>query len=89
MVTSTSREAYASIVHRISDKQTEVLMALMNGGAMTNKEISRYMHREINTITPRTGELVKMGFIFEKEKVPDFETGRRASRWEAYTDKLI
>lgn len=84
-----SREAYASIVHRISDKQTEVLMALMRSGAMTNKEISRYMDREINTITPRTGELFKMGLIFEKDKVPDFETGRTASRWEAYMDKLI
>ena len=89
MVTETSRAAYASIAHHINDKQREVLQALLEGGAMTNKEISRYMRREINTITPRTGELLKMGFIYKACEVPDFETGRRASRWEAHRDWFV
>lgn len=89
MYQDTSRQAYASIVQRINEKQTAVLRALLEGGAMTNKELSRYMEMEINRITPRTGELVAMGFIREKERVPDFETGRRAIRWEADRTDLI
>lgn len=89
MYSSNSREAYASIATHINEKQREVLQAILEGGAMTNKEISRYMRREINTITPRTGELCKMGFIYEACKVPDFETGRRASKWEAHRDWMV
>lgn len=89
MMRSTSKEAYASIASHISDKQRDVLMALLRGGAMTNKEISRYIGKEINTITPRTGELFQGGLIYEKEKVPDFETGRTAIRWEARREYLV
>ena len=87
----TSIEAYNSILPDLSKKQKVVMgaMFLLNGKA-TNEEISTYLGYPINTITPRTGELLKKGLIARGEKVKTM-SGRRAYQYivQPYQMKLL
>jgi len=87
----TSLEAYNSILPDLSKKQKVVMGALflLNGSA-TNEEISTYLQWPINTITPRTGELLKQRLIARGEKVKT-PSGRSAYKYivQPYQLKLL
>lgn len=87
----TSLQAYNSILPDLSRKQKAVMGALflLRGGA-TNEEISNYLHLPINTITPRTGELMEKGLIARGEKVKG-SSGRCAYKYivQPYQMKLL
>lgn len=77
----TSREAFHDIQPELGDRQHEVLKAFRTHGPMTNTELSRIIGLPINMITPRTNELVKLGFVKEHSRRPCKITGRRAIVW--------
>ncbi len=62
MITETSQLAYKNdALPNLGNRQNEVLWAIRELGECTNTEISRELGKAINTITPHTNELVKLG----------------------------
>lgn len=76
---STSLQAYASIVPTLGHKQQLILNALKSLGPSTHKEIAVYLGLEINKVTPRVGELVKLGLVQDVGKKE--QDGRKALVW--------
>jgi len=68
MIKETSLNAYNEIKPELGDRQKMVYNAIRQLGSVTNLELSRYLNIPINQITPRTNELVKIGFVTECEK---------------------
>lgn len=77
----TSIAAYNSIIPDLSKKQKVVMgaMFILNGKA-TNEDLSHYLGFPINSITPRTGELLKKGLIDRGDKVKS-QSGRMAYQY--------
>ncbi len=65
----TSLEAWDSIQTGLNKSQTRVLGAIIVNEGATNEEIANYLGQSINTITPRTNELLEMGKIARGPKV--------------------
>lgn len=63
----------------IGARQQQVLDALRELGAATDKEIANHTGLPINCITGRRGELVAMGKVVERGEV--IQNGRRAITW--------
>lgn len=80
-VQDTSRTAYYDIVGTLSGRQNQVLAAIEIYGPMTNMELSEKLDWSINTVTPRTNELVKKGLLCEYERRRCSVTGRMAIVW--------
>ena len=76
----TSLEAYEKVKKTLGKRQAEVLSAFRGGNA-TNAELADYLRRPINTITPRTNELVKKGLVKEYSKRWCAVTGHKAIAW--------
>lgn len=76
----TSALAYDSIQDKLTEKQKVVRWAFRSQGNKTNAEMSEFLGWPINTITPRTGELVKLGHV-EAKCIKIGPTGRRAIVW--------
>lgn len=82
MIRDTSREAYEAVLPDLSEKQATVL-GLLNTAreALTNSEIGQALAWPINTVTPRTNELVKLGKVADAGKRTCRITGRTAHTW--------
>jgi L-alanine-DL-glutamate epimerase-like enolase superfamily enzyme len=65
----------AIVFHILSD-------ASHNNFDMTDKELSRALHWEINCITGRRDELVKLGLVVLNQKRSCGVTGNRAKSWK-------
>lgn len=63
MIQDTSIAAFRTIQPQLGNRQREVLNGFSQYGAKTNLEMSVLLGRPINQITPRTNELVKMGYL--------------------------
>lgn len=83
MIRDTSREGLRSVLPSIGSRQLRVLADLVEHGPATNTELSNRLDSPINTITPRTNELVAKGLAREKERRSCTITGRKAIVWEA------
>lgn len=83
MIQDTSREAFHDIQPQLGQRQKEVLDAFYEHGPMTNTELSRKIGLPINMITPRTNELVKLGYVKQSHRRPCKITGRNAIVWTA------
>lgn len=57
----TSLQAYETITPHINRKQKEVLEAMFKLHEATNQEIADSLGWPIHKVTPRTGELIKLG----------------------------
>lgn len=77
---STSADAYTSVQDKLSEKQMFVYGLLSKLGNKTNQEIAEDLGWQINTVTPRTGELVKYRLV-EAKGIKVGKTGRRAIVW--------
>lgn len=77
---ATSYAAWESIQVELSAKQKVELWAFRSQGDKTNDEMADFLGWPINTVTPRTGELVKKGYV-EAKVVKIARTGRRAIVW--------
>lgn len=65
----TSIEAWKSIQTGLGKRQVQVLGAIIVNDGATNEEIAEYLGVTINTVTPRTNELLKLGKIERGQKV--------------------
>jgi len=85
-VADTSVEIFRSIQPVLARKRAEVYEVLRsatrNGFDMTDKELSRALHWEINCITGRRDELVKLGLVVLNQKRSCGVTGNRAKSWK-------
>lgn len=57
MVQSTSLEAYGIIIPELGERQQVVLDAIRDYPNVSNHDLSRILHLEINCVTPRVKEL--------------------------------
>jgi predicted transcriptional regulator len=66
----TSLEAYVEKVYKTLGKRQAVVLHYLRtaGGDHTNAEIAKALNVPINRITPRTGELIKLGLVFKVER---------------------
>ena len=80
-IRETSTDSYNIIKHTIGKRQKVVLLAFLEHGAVTNLEISTWKQIPINQVTPRTNELVKMGYMTESEKRECSISGRNVFTW--------
>lgn len=80
-IQDTSRMAYHDIKPQISERQKAVLAAIELHGPMTNSEIAQVLGWPINTVTPRTNELVKRGSLALYQRRHCSVTGRTAIEW--------
>jgi len=80
-VRQTSIEAYSRIKKELGKRQQEVYDGFLGNGTCTNLELSRLLGIPINQITPRTNELVKLGFVVEVEKRQCSVSGKKAISW--------
>lgn len=75
----TSLLAYLDL--ELGPRQKQVLAIIRALGCPTNLEMSKFLQIPINQITPRTNELVKLGFVKECEKRTCSISGRLAISW--------
>lgn len=84
-VADTSLEIYRRIKPRLDTKRRQVYAVLKSatqaGFDMTDKELSRALHWEINCVTGRRDELVKAGVVVLNQKRKCGVTGNRAKSW--------
>jgi len=82
-VRNTSRQAYFNdVVPKINEAQMVVLAALQKSKRpVNNQEVANFLNKQINTITPRMGELVKMGLVEEAFRAIYPVTNRRVIYW--------
>lgn len=73
--------AFSFIQPKMSEKQKEVYNAMrMYNRPFTDHDLKVFMGWEINSITPRRGELVKKGLVRKAGDV--IQNGRKATLWE-------
>lgn len=89
-VQETSRTAYYhEIKPTLGTRQREVLREIGKHLNVTNTELSDELKWPINTVTPRTLELVKFGLVIEDCKRACRITGRRVIAWTVKRDTLF
>ena len=81
LVKQTSLESYSRIKKELGTRQQEVYDGFLGNGSCTNLELSKLLSIEINQVTPRTNELVKLGLVVEEEKRDCSIRGRKAISW--------
>lgn len=84
-VRNTSVESYYSIKD-LSKRQMDVYQAIYLLGKACNMDISGWLGLPINSITPRTNELVAKGVVTESYRGKNPHTGKNVIYW---TVKLL
>jgi len=88
MVQTTSKEAYKDIQPTIGRKQSMILEVFKKAKReVSNREIAKYLGLEINCVTPRVNELVKMGYVYAYNKRVCRVGGRKSIHWKLYKDR--
>lgn len=65
----------------LGERQRIVYEVLKTGDNFTNQEVADHLGFQINTVTPRMNELVKMGVVQLSEKRKCKKTGRLCCAW--------
>lgn len=78
----TSLEAFKEIKKELGQRQQEVYDGFLGNGSCTNLEVSKLMGIPINCITPRTNELVKLGYVIKDCKRHCDVSGRLSISWK-------
>jgi hypothetical protein len=81
MLQDTTLAAYETIRAHLNEKQRKVRYVLQKFGPMTDKQIAEALGWEINRVTPRRGELGKLGELEDLATVPG-HTGRPVHLWK-------
>lgn len=82
MIQETSREAYQVLKPELGELQETVYNTIMEHPNMSNHDIARYLHWEINRVTPRVKELRDKGLVFFSSYKEDGITNRRVMCWK-------
>ncbi len=76
----TSLMAYESIQKELSARQELVYHTISRYGAVSDKQLAKWLGWPINCVTPRRNELVKLGRVRECDVV--IQDKRRVYLWE-------
>lgn len=81
-VRETSLQSWREVQFELGDRQLKVFQEIRDKKYITNAMLSRNIGLPINSITPRTNELVKKGLVREgyRDRCP--VTGRVSIFWE-------
>jgi len=81
-VRDTSIAAYEDVTPSLGDRQRVVLDVIrLAKRPVNNQEIANHLHKPINTITPRTNELVEKGLVELAFKDVYPVTNRKVCYW--------
>lgn len=82
-VQDTSLQAYfGEVILTLGDRQKQVLAAFTKKEDFTNAELAEFLNWPINTVTPRTNELVKKQMVVEGDRRKCKVTGRMVIAWQ-------
>lgn len=85
-VVDTSLLAYKKILPKLPQREASVYSAIRdatrNGFDLTDKELSRVLHWEINCVTGRRNMLVKKGLVLLSRRRTCGVTGEYAKAWK-------
>jgi len=73
---------FGEVLDTLGSRQKKVLEAFTQKENFTNTEVADFLQMPINTITPRTNELVKKGLLREACVRECKITSRKAKAWE-------
>lgn len=79
----TRLKAYLEKSGDLARTQAVVLGAIEHLGEASNMELANYLHRGVNTITPRVFELRKLGLVVDAGKRTCSITGKTAHVWRS------
>jgi len=82
-ISNTSLEAWNSIQIDMNHRQEQVYKTIQDHPMVSDKEIAFFADLPINQVTPRRGELFKMGKVIFAGYKKDPQTGRRTKIWFA------
>jgi DNA-binding MarR family transcriptional regulator len=82
-IQETSRQAYEAIQPTLTERQRPVLKFIEQFGPVTNREIAAGLHLDINQVTPRTNELVKLNLVEAAGRKKDPVTNKSGITWSA------
>jgi hypothetical protein len=79
----TSILSYIETLPHVNEKQAVMFKKLkeLYSTAVSDRELGKLLGWSINTVTPRRGELDKLGLLEECDLVFDLETKRWAKTW--------
>lgn len=83
MVRETSVRAYREIKSTLGERQEKVLGVILTEGPICNYDIAKSLGVAINTVTPRTSELVLAKCVEQAYKAKCLETNRTVIYWKA------
>lgn len=81
MMRQTSIDAFIAL-DDLSGRQRQVYYLLAAHGPLSNLQIAEWLHMPINSITPRTNELVAKCKVEEVYRADSPITGRRVIFWD-------
>lgn len=81
MIESTTLEAFKIIQPSLGELQQTVYDVISNYPGMSNHDIARFLHWEINRVTPRVKELRDMGVVIMSHYKKDHITNKRVMCW--------
>ncbi len=82
MIQETSLEAYKVLEPELGQLQHTVLTTLFAYPGMSNHDLSRFLHWEINRVTPRVKELRDKGLVVHSHNKVDKITKRVVMCWK-------
>ena len=86
-VRDTSLEAYRDIYSMLGDRQVQVLSTIARAKRpVNNQEIASHLALPINTITPRTNELLGLEKVELAFKAVYPATGRKVCYWKVKSE---
>lgn len=81
-IRQSSISSYIIALPTLNAKQNVVFEAFLKANCrITDRDLSKFLGWSINTVTPRRGELVKMGYVEDAGLTFDYETNRRVMTW--------
>ena len=87
-VRNTSVQAFHSI-DDLSERQEAVYYALHSLKTACNLDLATHLHLPINSVTPRTNELVTRDFVEESHRAINPQTKKRVIYWRIKQDEPV
>ena len=83
-VSKTSKDSYKKLVesNTIGRKQMKVYKSLKSLGRATNRMLANDLKWDINRVTGRVTELVKLNLVTSDDTYKDRETNRTVTLWK-------
>lgn len=83
MIQNTSLEAYKILIPELGTQQQIIYNVIIKHPNMSNHDIARYLHWEINRVTPRVKELRDKGLVVCRNYKEDHVTKKKVMCWTA------